>query len=184
MSGGWFGHKLVVPVKYAQVSVSRRPMSLRPDLGRREDGGIRLDEGGSTLTEHAVGAWPARTTLVFSRLPRPLGWSPSTGCVGWMRGLAPISGGFQVVPRRLGGDDGRDDAAVHSAGGRSRRPCVSGSADSDLWRCRYLAVWTAFGVVAYAVSCCDVSRPGSARLGPGRALRRGCGDRSGRHPTS
>lgn len=30
-------------------------MSLRLDLGRKEDGGTRLDEGGSTLTEHTVG---------------------------------------------------------------------------------------------------------------------------------
>ena len=30
-------------------------MSLQLDLGRKEDGGIRLYEGGSTLTKHTVG---------------------------------------------------------------------------------------------------------------------------------
>ena len=86
-----------------------------------------------------------------------------------------------MVPRHLGGDDGRDDAAVRSAGGRSRRTCVSGSADSDLRRRLPRRLDCIRHRRLRALPRRDVVRPRPARLGPKRALRRGCSDRSGRH---
>ena len=76
-----------------------------------------------------------------------------------------------MVPRRLGGDDGRDDAAVGGAGGRSRRPSVPALPTAIF--AGYLAVWTAFGIVARVAFVCDFARPRPACLGTGRAVRRG-----------
>ena len=55
-----------------------------------------------------------------------------------------------MVPRRLGGDDGRDDAAVPVPAAVVVAH-ASRALPTAIFGVGYLAVWTAFGVVAYAL---------------------------------
>ena len=94
-------------------------------------------------------ARPARTTVVFFGAAAAAHGHGRPGCAAWTPGRAQTRRA-RMVFGGSGGDDGRDDAAVRSAGGRSRRPCVSRSPDNDLRR-RLPRRLTAFGVLAYAL---------------------------------
>ena len=73
-----------------------------------------------------------------------------------------------MVPRHLGGDDGRDDAAVRSAGGRAVAR-ASRALPTAIFGVGYLAVWTAFGIVAYglfsAATSFDLGRSPGTKTG-------------------
>ena len=67
---------------------------------------------------------------------------------------------LRLVRRRLGGDDGRDDAAVAGADGGGLRPQArGGSADvtpqsllrTTLFTAGYLLAWVLVGIVAWVV---------------------------------
>ena len=82
-----------------------------------------------------------------------------------------------LVPGQLGGDDGRDDAAGHGADGRRARRAIRPAARGRAtlaFVAGYLLVWSAVGLVAYAL----VEGVRSLDLGflawdQARALRRG-----------
>ena len=102
------------------------------------------------MTEHAVGAWPAGTTLVFlgaaavawavtvDRM-RGMDAGPGTdlGGLGWFLGVWAAMMAAMMLPSAL-------PAAVTVARASRALPTA-------IFGVGYLAVWTAFGVVAYAL---------------------------------
>ena len=102
------------------------------------------------MTEHAVGAWPARTTLVFlgaaaaawvvtvDRM-RGMDAGPGTdlGGLGWFLGVWAAMMAAMMLP-----------SAVPAAVAVAR---ASRALPTAIFGVGYLAVWTAFGVVAYAL---------------------------------
>jgi predicted metal-binding membrane protein len=102
------------------------------------------------LTERAVGAWPARTTLVFlgaaaaawavtvDRM-RGMDAGPGTdlGGLGWFLGVWAAMMTAMMLP-----------SAVPAAVAVAR---ASRALPTAIFGLGYLAVWTAFGIVAYAL---------------------------------
>ena len=95
-------------------------------------------------------ATPVRTILLLSGVVA-LAWAVT---VERMRRHGRRSrhrpGRAWLVPRRLGDDDRCDDAAVGGPGSRPGRTAPTRAADGALLA-GYLAVWTAYGLVAYAL---------------------------------
>ena len=102
------------------------------------------------MTEHAVGAWPARTTLVFFAAAaaawvvtvdrmRGMDAGPGTdlGGLGWFLGVWVAMMAAMMLPSTV-------PAAVVVAHASRALPTA-------IFGVGYLAVWTAFGVVAYAL---------------------------------
>ena len=102
------------------------------------------------MAEHAVGAWPARTTLVFlgaaaaawvvtvDRM-RGMDAGPGTdlGGLGWFLGVWAAMMAAMMLP-----------SAVPAAVAVAR---ASRALPTAIFGVGYLAVWTAFGVLAYAL---------------------------------
>lgn len=102
------------------------------------------------MTDHAVGAWPARTTVVFlgaaaaawavtvDRM-RGMDAGPGTdlGGLGWFLGVWAAMMAAMMLP-----------SAVPSAAAVAR---AARAVPTVLFGVGYLAVWTAFGVAAYAL---------------------------------
>ena len=87
----------------------------------------------------------------------------------------------RLVSRNLGDDDRRDDAALGGACGATRR-ATRLRVPTVLFMVGYLAVWTAYGLVAYArLPARDLVRSSAGSRGTGRPVRRRRRDRRRRH---
>ena len=121
------------------------------------------------MTEHAVGAWPARTTLVFlgaaaaawvvtvDRM-RGMDAGPGTdlGGLGWFLGAWAAMMAAMMLP-----------SAVPAAVAVAR---ASRALPTAIFAVGYLAVWTAFGIVAYVLfRVSDFAGPRPASVGAATA---------------